>query len=428
MKTILVTSLFCFGLTLAFAQPKQKSLAERLFERSMTKEEKLAKDIMSNHRVHARKQLLVSSLDSAKSYSWSLDASAWELREIDYYFYGHDADTVLSVDENYENGYLDVTTYDVNGNIHEFLGYSWNGVDWTLSSRLAYEYNDQQQVTEYILQINFGDSLENISRQVYTYDGNGGRIEEISMNWDFDTWRNSRRFLITNNAQNYPVAEVDQDWEGDWVTKGRYLTTYTAQNQRLEYTYESWIGDWDPRYRIQFVYDAGMHLTNEIFQDYEFGVWLPTSQTIYEYDNQGNTAIETYQQDDGSGWYNVERYRSAYDQEQNQIIWINEEWDNAWINYDSTHYYYTIISSVQQTPLIDFISVYPNPVSTILHWNADIELSFSHVYVLNMHGHKLQVPFDLESGKMNVTSLLPGMYILTLRTDKGMSRTRFIKQ
>jgi len=75
------------------------------------------------------------------------------------------------------------------------------------------------------------------------------------------------------------------------------------------------------------------------------------------------------------------------------------------------------------------IHIYPNPANSILHLDAG-ERVMNEVNVYNILGEKviLQKTTLQNQCNLDISNLVSGMYIINVKTDKGMVKTRFIKQ
>lgn len=71
------------------------------------------------------------------------------------------------------------------------------------------------------------------------------------------------------------------------------------------------------------------------------------------------------------------------------------------------------------------LTIYPNPVADVLHWNANGDASYR---IVNALGQQIQSGTAL-SGEISVSALSKGMYLLVLESADGKSRvTKFIKE
>ena len=74
------------------------------------------------------------------------------------------------------------------------------------------------------------------------------------------------------------------------------------------------------------------------------------------------------------------------------------------------------------------LNVFPNPANSVLHINAN-EAKINEVQVIDLLGHHLIFSKNANTNQtdLNIETLSPGMYVLDVNTNKGVIRTRFIK-
>ena len=76
-----------------------------------------------------------------------------------------------------------------------------------------------------------------------------------------------------------------------------------------------------------------------------------------------------------------------------------------------------------------YFTLYPNPVNDILNINKKDSIEISSIHVYNVLGQLLVViPNAGNTSKIDVSNLPSGNYFLKIKSDKGMSSTKFIKQ
>lgn len=83
---------------------------------------------------------------------------------------------------------------------------------------------------------------------------------------------------------------------------------------------------------------------------------------------------------------------------------------------------YEVTASLQQIGIERF-EMYPNPGSDFIQIVSSKEITG--IRCLNMQGEEIQLPFT--DGKLNVTNLKSGTYLVHIQTDKGEGIARFVK-
>jgi hypothetical protein len=71
--------------------------------------------------------------------------------------------------------------------------------------------------------------------------------------------------------------------------------------------------------------------------------------------------------------------------------------------------------------------VYPNPVKDILNLSIPSSATIQSVHIISSNGIVLKDVKNFENG-VNVSELNSGMYIVTVRTDKGIVTRKFVKE
>ncbi len=99
--------------------------------------------------------------------------------------------------------------------------------------------------------------------------------------------------------------------------------------------------------------------------------------------------------------------------------------------YDGEVEDYTIIVSavlgVEDTQILNTISVYPNPVKENIFIRVPSQISLVDFRISNILGKTiLSDTFEPRANKLNVSSLNTGMYFLTINTDKGVVTKKII--
>jgi hypothetical protein len=91
---------------------------------------------------------------------------------------------------------------------------------------------------------------------LYSYDGTGKRVEEVTQNWGAGAWENSTREVHTCIAVDKPVESISQNWyDGAWLNGLRELTTYNAGLDPEEMITQEWDPDsWHNSARTLYTY------------------------------------------------------------------------------------------------------------------------------------------------------------------------------
>jgi hypothetical protein len=73
------------------------------------------------------------------------------------------------------------------------------------------------------------------------------------------------------------------------------------------------------------------------------------------------------------------------------------------------------------------MSIFPNPVTSILHFKNLVSASKTFLTIENLFGQTV-LEMDLKSNEIDVTDLLPALYIIKIRNEQGIGISRFLKE
>ena len=180
---------------------------------------------------------------------------------------------------------------------------AWDGANWL-------PYMEQRQTIStwgLILDrtdINMGT---NNSKLLYTYDGNGNKLEELTLDWQ-------------NNA---------------WVNQARVVYTYDGNNNMLTQTYESWSttnNAWVNPWIWVYSYDGNNNMVRNVSASWNTGTSQFDSSNLYtNYYNTGNKQDSSFHFSWNGGWQLSSRTTSTYDMNWVSLTYLVEYWvNNAW--------------------------------------------------------------------------------------------------
>jgi hypothetical protein len=97
---------------------------------------------------------------------------------------------------------------------------------WINEVRVAYAYNADNKLIEYLLQIGNGELWINDKKTTYEYDDNGYKTRHINQEYIMDNWEDkSQQFYEYDNGLF--KRSISQLWDGEqWNNSFRYTTTY----------------------------------------------------------------------------------------------------------------------------------------------------------------------------------------------------------
>lgn len=178
-----------------------------------------------------------------------------------------------------------------------------------------------------------GSTWVNASNNLYTYNPEGQKIEEIDQNWNNGQWENSRRFLTTYFLNDLISRYEEMQWTGsDWQDSYEYVSLYNSSNQLSEYDVQQWNGaSWDSLYKSTYSYTASGNLETEIDMTYNGTGWDNNYRYTYQFNTSDNASQKLEEQWMGGEWKNsildVYTYNAQEQLELDASFW----WpDTAW--------------------------------------------------------------------------------------------------
>ena len=191
-------------------------------------------------------------------------------------------------------------------------------------------------LTEWLVTYWKGNEWENAWKYSYTYDGNKNLIATIEQDWVDNTWVNQFNYLYTYDGNNRVVETLYRKWEEEnWLNDDKQTLAYDAYGNILcesKYTWLSSLSDWLLILQKDYQFDAAQNLTEWKIMAYSGGSMIDRYKMIYHYDVSNNMIESIYTiSNDGIIWENNGRYLGQYDQNNNLIESLSQNWtDSAW--------------------------------------------------------------------------------------------------
>lgn len=247
---------------------------------------------------------------------------------------------------------------DTNGNVATETIKNYNGSSWENVSKNIFTYDGQSRITEIIEQDSSGSVFENSYKDIYTYDAQGRLSQTIEMDWDegSSSWKNSDRDLFTYDAQGRLVRSVYQSWEdglSNWEDGGlRATMTYTSGS--MTGIYEGWDGtQWEKSYKTTITYYGNDNPLTSISWNWSSGSWVENDKEILTYDGSGNLATYIEQDWGGSAWENENRYTYSYNSGDKVTATMFEDYNDTTSSFDTSgRMVFTLNNDNQCTSLI----------------------------------------------------------------------------
>jgi hypothetical protein len=441
MKSILLSLSFAVQLTLSYGQ--------HLLNPFSGMEDEIINAIPAELKRHASRMIHAgnqplsrgteSVLDSTYYWLWDTTQHVYIVDSRVYYEYNGQQQLTTIYFEDFEEGEWEISgrtthTYNPDGlldnSVLEF-GFGGNYIPY---ARFYYVYDTQQRVIETGYQTYTAGQWKNLISIVDEFDANGNLITKTYRDWMTIAWVNDFRRVYTYDGDHNLLTLTVEDWDSGWVSDEYYTYMYNSEGNLEERRDYLWgISDWSLEARQLFEYDMAGNLLTETTQDHISGdFWFNESRVVMTYDAQNRLLTGTTQLFANNDWENLDQLSYEYDQEDNIISLVTLHWDSVWTAYDSTYYYYSMISSVSENRPGDHTwTIFPNPATETLsvHY-ADVNDGERSISIHSLQGvllrnHKF-VSANLWEVKVN--ELPVGAYIISIQSGSGKSSKLFIKK
>ncbi|KAA9340942.1 T9SS type A sorting domain-containing protein [Adhaeribacter soli] len=401
------------------------------------------------HSSSAKINALVSKPGNSQDFL-ATSSGNWQLQTQSTYLYntqGRLLSRYYTLPNSNQNIAREFYSYDLMGNEAEYRKEQWNGTAWNLVDgyRIITTYNSIGNKTEII----YGnwDHLNGVwvkgDRVEIAYDTNNLMTSLTYSTWFGTAWKLSER-VILNNTGGVATSTLMQQHNG---------TTWEDVNRMLNLT-------WHVLYEIPLAYEM---------EFYYYNTWVKEEKYAAVYDQNGGH-VGTSQSWTGSTWQNSLRVTESYDFNRNYTGRQNETWSimtNAWettsaerqiltysgiditerIFQDSQSYAPGVlqdrakevysnfqsftISGINKTHSEKAVNVYPNPAINIISIDFPENSATALTATLSDITGKtwLTENFKADQPKqLNMESLPKGIFLLQLKTAKGTSVQKVVKQ
>jgi len=288
--------------------------------------------------------------------------------------------------EPHIEGWMDIQkrtySYDAQNNlIEELYQEEWEGVvkDWY---KKTYSYNEQNMVKEMLYESGMG-SGDFSRKEIYSYNELNNLSEMLCQRLKSEQWEINSKATYTYDTYNNLIEELEQMWGSEqWKTLSKKTYKYNSQNNMIEYLWQLVVSN--SNYKFTYTYDDN---------------------------NNAQTGLSQFSED-GNVWYDFD-YRPfpVYYNNMKTYEWVQDcyKFTATYIKPDAV--------SIKENPAIEnSLTLYPNPVSNMLHIkgaNADV---VPEIKIYSMQGVLLM---NAKGNQIDVTSLRSGIYIAVI---DGVSR------
>lgn len=376
---------------------------------------------------------------TVKNYSWNRDESHWQIKEGTLYNFNQQNRLELLEHEMYVtlNYRLFTRTYFSYKN--GFIAAEWSEEkfdeydDWEPTVRVEYEYDSLDQLTTVNTQeIDlYTDQWETVSYIEYSHDTLGNVTRETAYDFESYDMVSTKVYELeyAYNAENMLVEWVEyvEGWqEGVFVPERKMEVSYYSEGERESETYYYW--------------------------DYDSEDWLSQNRKVFNVERQGAQICEIENQSWENQWLGQSKSTFFAKQEivRNEIennaflfsylpIYeinglVSDSIDNElmidglWQGSGNVRYHFSRVWPVgNQAVLETQIKVFPNPFRNQLNIGLP-DLSTCDCYLIDLNGRHLLNKKITGKTNLDVSGLLPGIYILQLRKNSStVYQTKLIK-
>ena len=250
-------------------------------------------------------------------------------------------------------------SYDEKGNNIEVLSTFWENSSWMNNSLEVSTFGTMTQRTESLLKFWQNNLWINRFKSEYSYDANSNMIQRIEYELKNSWVLSSRQSYVYDENNN--ELEWRMEWrDGDkWVPFIQVLSTYDESGNILTSTFK-WGNNEGTAFENssmqEYIYDANNNLIELKSKYWDSGEWIDEGSEIYTYNEDGSVEIlvqyigdsqptkilmtyNEYQnitssttsvlQEDGVTWIEVYRETYTYDENQNNISHLAENYWNG---------------------------------------------------------------------------------------------------
>jgi len=377
-------------------------------------------------------------LDSSLTWLWNDVSLLWENDGHDIYQYDDHGNRIVNISSvwngtSYVNSRKSISTYNANDDRVLLIDQTWDGAQWVNFLQTIYTVDDLGYATEIIIQGWNGIGWQNYFHFVYTYTVDYQRLATLTQDWDETDWVN--KSLITNTYNNGKLEiGLNQNWEGaDWVNGTQDHYTYNGDGLVQQILTEVWDEDtWREATRNTLEYDVNGNNTHYLRERSVNGdPWQNFYQITREFDDYNNLSTELKENWSNDAWENDYYYAETYDTRQNFTAYLVQYWLDEWVNSDSGHYYYTLASAIEPSPVIlSQVSIFPNPAAQMIQISTgSLSNNANRVSLYSLSGELLMEKSvtSKEISFLDVSSLLPGLYYVSVSSDQGIETKSILK-
>ena len=338
--------------------------------------------------------------------------------------------------------------YDEINNLTEETTWQWNdGISqWVKSDLLTYTYNAGNKVVVEFYQGFNGATVAMQNRTTNTYNLEGDLTQILDQDYLNSNWVNDQKVAL-EYANGSLALGIIYEWSGSaWVLgedSARVTINYNANGTVGTTVFESWQDTWVTASRTVYSYDANNWTILESSEVFDESNWLVEEKVEYTYDTNGNAlTMKRFNNDNGTFIQQSEEI-NTFDTSQLMADFAHPFKDKNGVDYlfevngrinkiinstssgiRTTFNYGEPTASISSFNLAS-TKVYPTPATDVV--NVSIEnVTIHKIDVFNLLGKKVLTSTE---SKINVENLAKGVYFLKIQSeDAGLVTKRMIKR
>jgi hypothetical protein len=238
-------------------------------------------------------------------------------------------------------------TYDGNNNLSATIDQDWVDPSWVNQSNHLYSYNGENKVTEVIFRGWDGSQWFNDDKEMYSYDNHGNILRESKYTWlpsSSDWLQILQKDYVYDASQNMTEWKIKKYSGGSLIDRYKMVLFYDLNKNMIEsiYTISNDGITWENNGRYLWQYDQNNNLIESLSQEWNGSYWEDEFKMTYQYDVNNLQTRETIQYNDSTSWVNINQYLYSYDGSGNKIEHIKQNGEGSeWLNYERYTYEFT---------------------------------------------------------------------------------------
>ena len=354
--------------------------------------------------------------------------------------------------------YKEVRSLDERGNIIRLDSYRWEDSTQQYVKGIrsqSFRYNKQNQLIEELdvfLTPTQTNDTNFVELTKYYYAAGILYLDTLFSGQNYAEMEPRFETRYYYDGNNLALEEIKNIANNTFEEKKEYTYSASGVNTSVFYSYYS-NGSWkQPSYGVQHTLNSDDHVIETVFyEENDQGNIEPTDKFDFTYTNE--KALDSYinsEYNPQSQTYNAAFKYLVVDRDmvelENLIIYdveyfyfpseyspfkineikIQEPVGTDWKTVATTKNYWSNITSINEFAKPIALNIYPNPTAQELHIKQNLSDNYQ-FSVVNSNGQTMISGNIIPNDKLDVRSLKPGNYILSIKDGNKIYRSSFIK-